>query len=450
MVGRHPADERKGRTVATDRTTSLWRHRDFVLMWSGQTVSLMGSEVSLLAVPLTAAVVLGQSTFHLGLLSAVGALPPLLVPLVAGVVVDRSRKRRVMAVCDALRAVGLGSVAGAAVLHVLTIGQLYVVVAANATCDVFFNAAYRSFPATMLDRDQLLAANGRVTTGATFASVVGPSIGGALVAAFGAARALGADALSYAVNAVSLLFIRHREPVPDRAEREVRMREEMTAGLRYLFANRVQRPLVLSFAACTFFLSGLNVLLVVYAVRGLHWSPRQIGLVYGAAAVGGVVGSLVATRVAGRFGLVRTMMVAGWVYAPGELVIVLVHPGVVGQVLVASGWALMMVVAICNNVANQTLRQLMCPPYLLGRMNAAARLVTWGGRPLAGLLAGGLGTALGMRGALAVFGVGLLSCPLVQWLSPLRGLRSATPEELMAPAEPTGAAEANAPLAAAD
>jgi MFS family permease len=428
--------------MARSGGVTLWRHRDFMLLWGGQTVSLVGSEVSALAVPLTAALVLHASTFHVGLLASVGAVPSLVVPLFAGVVVDRSRKRHVMMVCDALRAVSLGSVVAAVSLGILTLNQMYVVVAVNATCDVFFYAAYRSFPTTLLDREQLLEANGKVTTGSTVASVVGPSLGGFLISALGAARAMGADALSYAINACSLLMIRHREPVPQRSGRPRGMREEMVAGVRFLFGSRVQRPLTASFAACTLMLTGLNVLLALYAVRGLHWSPRELGVVYGAGSVGGVVGSLVAGRVIERFGLLPTMMAAAWVYAPGESVVCFVRPGLAGQVLVALGWAVMMAIAICNNVANQTLRQLTCPPEMLGRVNAAVRLLVWGGRPLVGLLAGGLGTVLGLRPALMVFGLGLLSCPLIQWFSPLRALRNADPDDLMPPpARPAGAGD---------
>jgi Major Facilitator Superfamily len=189
----------------------LWRHRDFLLLWAGQSISELGSAVTLLALPLTAVVVLGASTFDVGLLAAATTVPFLLIALPAGLAVDRMAKRGLMIGCDAARMLIIGSVPIAAGLGKLTLFQLYAVAVATGVLTVFFDVAYQSFTPALIEHDQLPDGNGKLAATQAFAQVAWPGLGGGL---FGLLRAgaLAADAVSFAVSTVSLLLIRAREP----------------------------------------------------------------------------------------------------------------------------------------------------------------------------------------------------------------------------------------------
>ncbi len=380
-----------GSQVERGPAVPLWRHRDFLLLWGGQSFSLIGSQVTLIALPLTAVLALHAGAEAVGALGAAGSLGTLLFALPAGVVVDRVSKRRVMLVCDAVRAVTLGGVFAGAVLGFLGLPLLLGVALANGICATFFLAAYRSFPATLLGPERLLEANGRIATTASIAALAGPGLGGALIGAIGAARAIGADAVTYAVNAITLLFVRDPQaPAPADAEqapgatafgtpttrgtadaparedggRLRRVWRETCAGLRFALRGPQQRSLNVSMALITFMIAGSSPLTTLYAVRGLGWSAQALGLVLGLGSAGGILGSLVAGRWIRRAGPHAVIMTVAWCYAPGEGVIVLVRPGLTGQVVVTVGYVVFILLASCNNVALQTLRQTACPPHL--------------------------------------------------------------------------------------
>src|SRR5579863_6313748 len=200
-----PGDE-PGRT--------LWRHRNFLLLWSGQTVSEMGSAVTQLALPLTAVIVLRASTFQVGALTAAETLPFALIALPAGAIVDRRAKRWLMIWCDAARMVIIGSVPLAAAFGVLTLGQLYAVAVTAGVGTVFFDVSYQSYLPGLIPKDALADGNGKLGSTQSFAQVAGPSLGGGLVGLVGAAGAMTANTISYAVSVASLLAIRAREEPP--------------------------------------------------------------------------------------------------------------------------------------------------------------------------------------------------------------------------------------------
>src|SRR5204863_1933186 len=206
---RRPAGHSRAvRTGVTGQSGTLWRHRNFLLLWSGQSVSEIGSSVTLLALPLTAVVVLRASTFQVGLLTAASTAAFALIALPAGALVDRWAKRRLMIWCDAARMLIIGSVPVAAALHLLTMGQLYAVAVTAGVCTVFFDVAYQSYLPVVVAREQLVDGNGKLGATQSFAQVAGPGLGGGLVGLVGAARALGADAISYAISVASLLAMR--------------------------------------------------------------------------------------------------------------------------------------------------------------------------------------------------------------------------------------------------
>ncbi|MGA6161803.1 MFS transporter [Amycolatopsis magusensis] len=400
---------------------SLWRHRDFLLLWSGQSMSLIGSQITVLALPLLAVSALGASVFEVGLLTTFGTLPWLLVSLPAGVVVDRTRKRSLMLWCDLGRAAILLTVSIAGLAGQLTIWHLYAVAMLSGACTVFFNAAYLSFPPAMLEKAQFVDATSKISTASALANVLGPGVAGFLIGLVGAARAVAVDAVSCLVSAATLLLIRHREPPPaPPADGERSFRKEVAVGLRLIVGNRSLTYITFTNSFGGFLVISITALWVPYAVRELGWSAQALGVVMGTSAIGGLLGSLLAKRLIERYGLAAVLLGTPVAFAPGQIVAGAVSPGLGGMIAVTVGFAVTSSAVLVYNIAQRAYRLHSCPPDRVGRLNATINWLQWGLRPLAGLAAGALGTWLGLQPAVLVFACLLPLCAITLWLSPLR------------------------------
>jgi len=411
-------------TSTMPQPQTLWRHRDFLLLWGGQTVSEVGSQVTVLAVPLVAVLVLKATTLQVGLLTATEVSAYLLVSLPAGVVVDRVARRPLMLWCDAARLVAIGSVPVAAAFGALSLGQLYAVALVSGLFSVFFSVAYPSYLPTLLTRDQLVDGNGKLGTTQSFAQIAGPGLGAALVGAFGAAWAMAGDAVSYAVSAGSLLAIRTPEPRPvgPVAGGRPRLRAEIREGLAYVVREPILVKAVAWSGSANFFVVMVEALGPLFLVRTLHLRPGYVGLLLGLGAVGGVVGGLAAGALSRRFGSARVSWLSMTVFSLPGLLIAAAEPGW-WVLLFAVGWMSWTFSSTVCSIGLLSYRQLTTPPQLLGRVNAAARWINWGTLPLGGLAGGVLGSALGVRTTLWIAVVGGCSAGLWLFFSPLRALR---------------------------
>ncbi len=410
------------RVPAQRARSSLWRHRDFLLLWGGQSVSELGSAVTVLALPLTAVVVLRASTFQVGLLSAASTAAFLAVALPAGAVVDRLAKRWLMLACDAARLLIIGSVPVAAALGVLSMAQLYAVALLAGLATVFFDVAYQSYLPALVSREQLLDGNGKLQTTAEAARLGGPALGGGLVALVGAAGAMTADAASYAVSVGSLLLIRAPEPPPARQEERPGLRAGLTAGLAFVLREPILRKIVACTGTANLFASMGTALEIVFLVRVLHVRPAVTGLIVALAALGGVAGGASSQWLARRVGSARIIWVSMLALGPVGLLVPFARPGW-GVLLFVAGWFGFSFTGVVYNVAQLSYRQAVCPPQLLGRMNAAVRWIVWGTLPLGGLLGGILGSAAGIRATLFAAAAGSWAAGLWVFFSPLRGMR---------------------------
>jgi MFS family permease len=417
----HPVPE-----APRDRPPGLWRHRDFLLLWSGQAVSEMGSAVTLLAVPLIAVVLLHASTFSVGLLATASTLPFLIIALPAGLIVDRFAKRPMLIACDASRLVVIGSVPVAAAAGVLTMAQLFVVALVAGILTVFFDVAYQSYLPALIRAGQLADGNGKLSVTQSFAQVAGPGLGGAL---FGLLRAgaLTVDAISYGVSTLSLLLIRTREPAIERPSAAAggerpKLRTEIFAGLNFV----VRHPVLRKIAACTgtanFFGSMLFALEIIFLVRVLHLRPGYTGLLVAGGSVGGIAAGLLSGRLARWIGSARIIWVSILGFGAPSLLVPLAQPGW-GLAFFAVGILAISFSAVLYNVAQVSYRQAICPPELLGRMNAAVRWIVWGTLPLGSLAGGTLGTLIGVRPTLWVGVAGGWAAGFWVLFSPLRRMR---------------------------
>ncbi|MCO6004321.1 MFS transporter [Actinoallomurus purpureus] len=390
-----------------------------MLLWGGQTINMTGTQVSQLAVPLVALSVLHASAFQVSLLSAMGFVPYVLAGLPAGALVDRFRRRPLMVWCSLSQGLVLGSVPVAIVCGDLTLWQLSVVAFIVASLAALFDPAYQSYLPSLLPARQLVDGNGKLGASYAFATVVGQSTAGWLVAALGAAGTIGVDAVSSLMSAASLKLIAAREPSPER--HGTRMRAEIGEGLRYVFHDRLMRPVVLANTMVSAGIGASWSLWVLYVVRDLHWPMVVAGLCQGVAAVGGVLGGLCTEPLARRLGLPLLMLVTTPMYVLDLVPTVLVGPGLTGQVVVTVGYTVALAGEFAYVNANLSYRQLICPPDLLGRMNATTRWLSWGIRPLFTLIFGLIATWIGVRAALSL-AAGLFAFPFaILVASPLRG-----------------------------
>jgi MFS family permease len=420
--------------AVAEKRAHLWRHRDFMLLWGGQTVSEMGSAVTQLALPLTAVVLLKATTFEVGLLTAAATLAFAVIALPAGALVDRRAKRGVMIACDAARLLIVASVPVAWGAGVLTMAQLYVVAITAGVCTVFFDVSYQSYVPALLAQEHLMDANGKLGASQSFAQLVGPGLGGGLVGAFGAAGAMAADAVSYAVSVASLLGIRQREPrrpagTAGAARRS--LRADIAEGLTFVVRHPILRKVVACTGTSNLFSSIATAVEVIFLIRVLHVRPAYTGLLFAIAAVGGIAGGVLSGRIAQRVGTARVIWVSVLVFGAPVFLPALAEPGW-SVVLYPVGFGVMFFSAVVYNVAQVSYRQAVTPPRLMGRMNAAVRWIVWGTMPLGGLIGGALGTAIGIRPTLWIGFIGEWAAGLWVFFSPLRGMRD-IPRE---PSEP--------------
>jgi MFS family permease len=390
-------------------------------------VSELGTQVSALAIPLLAVTVLKATAFQVSVLTALSSVPFLLISLPAGVMVDHLRKRRLMIWCNVGRFAVMASIPLAAVTWGVSLPQLYLTTLLIGVCTVVFDISYQSYLPTLLEHEQLVDGNGKLATTESLARFAGPSLGGALIALVGAARTVIIDVLSYAVSLISLLLIRTQEPDPAEVPHATRtpLRAAMAEGLRFVLGDPVLRSIVACSASANIFLTAIAAIRVIYLTEILHVSSAVVGAVFALGAVGGVLGGLLAGRLARRVGSARIIWVA--MLAPGPLYVLmpLAQPGW-GVLLFAVGWTAYSASVIVYNTAQVSYRQAICPPTLLGRVNAATRWIVWGAMPFGALFGGTIAQCLGLRPALWTCVIGLWASSLWVLCSPLLRMRETT------------------------
>jgi MFS family permease len=384
-------------------------------------VSEVGTQTSLVAMPLVAVLTLHASPFEVGALTAAERAAFLLIGLPAGVWVDRMRRRSVMVVNDVFRGVLLLSIPIAAWLGVLTIWQLYGVALVLGVATVFFDIASQSYLPFLVGREHLVVGNARLETIRETGRIAGPGIGGWLVQLLTAPAAILADAASYLGSALFLGGIRSKEPKPGSDGRRG-LGHEMREGLAFVFRHPILRAIVACTATANLFFAVLLAVQIVFLVREVGLAAGQIGMLLMAAPLGGLTAALVASWLGRKVGSARMIWMADLVTAPFGLLLPLTEPGwrivlfVIGSFMVHFG-------SVVYNVAQVSFRQTVTPEHLLGRMNATVRFVVWGTLPLGGLLGGVLGQTLGPRATLWIVPVGGLLGAVPLLLSPLRGMR---------------------------
>jgi len=454
--------------AAVPRRRSLFRKPDFARLWTAATVSLFGTQVTQIAIPFIAAVLLGASPGEVGLLVTVDFLPFLLFTLPAGVWVDRLSRKRILVTADIGRAIMLASIPIAYALGALTIWQLYLVGFVNGIFTVFFDVADQSYLPTVLEREELVDGNSKLQVSASAAQILGQPFGGGVIALFSAPIAIAVDAVSYAASALLIFTIRRPEASVDAkassaassassaaetpaeavtlaaetraadaaesaagataettpsapAEPKPGMRTEIMSGLRYIFGNKYLRSIAPTTAFSNLFNNIALATFAVFAYRELGLTPALVGLIGGLAGAGVLIGALIAGRVADRFGVGRAIVYPILIGGVMGLLIPIAPAGgaapYIAVALFAGG-----ITNVIYNVNQVSLRQAITPQRFLGRMNATMRFLVWGTIPIGSLIGAGLSEIIGVRNTVWVGSVlGLLPFLFV-FFSPVRTL----------------------------
>lgn len=415
------------RLMPRPRFGGLWRQRDFMALWTGQTVSEFGSLVGGFALDLTAIIVLKATPLQIMVLLAAGLVPGLAFGLIAGLWIDRLPRRPILIAADLGRAVLLGSIPLAAILHVLRIEQLYVVALLTSVCTMVFAVAYRSYLPSLIAPEALVEGNSKLQASSSAAELAGFGAAGILVQALTAPIAIVADALSFLVSAAAVARIRapeRRAPgagaAPDARTNAWR---EIVQGIRFVWTQPVVRAVGGATATFYLFRDMVGVVIMLYFVRALHLTPALMGPLFAIGAVSSFCGAAVAQRVVRRWGVGRTLIGALFLNVVGGLCIPLAGGPLWLVALLVGVPQLFDASATVYEITAVSLRQTSTPAHIQGRMNACLHVVE-GAAQLAGLLIGGvLGGVIGLRATLLIAILGsVLAVPWIV-LSPIRTLQ---------------------------
>jgi MFS family permease len=383
------------------RWTGLWRHADFLKLWLGQTISLFGTQVKFLALPLTAILILDATPAQMGLLSAIESLPAIFFGLFVGVWVDRRRRRPILIAADIGRMLLVLVIPIAALVGVLRIEILYVSAFGTGALGLLFGVAYQSYLPTLIAHQQLVEGNSKLELSRSGAEIVGPGLAGLLAQWFTAPVALVVDALSFGVSAISLALIRAPEPLPEISEKPEPMLRAALDGLSVVWRNPTLCALLGCVGTINLFNTLLETVFLLYMTDKLGLEPGVIGLIFASGSIGFMAGALAAERITRRIGLGPAIIAGVLIAAGSDFVLPLVNGPVGLMVILLIGAQLCFGLGLTlYNVGQASLRQSITPNHLRGRMNATFTDMSSLLAPVGALLGGALGETIGLQATL--------------------------------------------------
>jgi MFS family permease len=407
-------------------------NRDFVKLFAGESVSLIGTQITLFTMPLIAVLTLRATVFQVGLLNTLRLAPVIVVAVFAGVLLDRTRRRPVLIVCSLTSAVLIALVPLSEATGHLSMGLLYLVSALVGGLSCVFDVGVLSYVPNLLERRHLPEANGKIQAVRAFAGISGPAIAGLLIGVIGAPVTLSADAISYLFSVGGLISIRKPEAAPQLPEVRTSVRRQIAEGFHAVYGSKLVRAMLTQAAALNLAYGSFLTIFVVYAIRSLHLTPFKLGLAVGAVAVGGLIGSLFTNRARKVFGLGRSMIYSTIASSAAPLVLLIPrNAGIVSMTIMMAAQFVYGLGIASLNVNAITLRQVITPRRVLARMNATYRMLIFGVPPLGAIIGGVLGTALGLRPALVISVIAITSPMLWLIFSPVFRLKEmpAGPDE---------------------
>ncbi len=410
--------------------SGLWRSPDFLKLWVGESISLFGSQITIVALPFTAVLALQATPAQMGFLGAAEFAPLLLVSLFAGVWVDRLPRRKVMIASDLGQGLLLGMIPLAALLNLLSMELLYLLAFLTGTLAVFFAIAYQSYLPALVPKEHLADGNSKLEASQAVAEISGPALAGILVQLLSAPLAVALDAFSFLASAFSLSRIRQPETKPASPQQaRTNLWTAIGQGLQQLLRQPLLRAFALYNACTNFFGAVIGTVYTLYLLQELEIEPAVVGFIFTAGGVGGVLGAVLASRITRRLGTGRAILIAGLL---GGLVWWLIPlaaaPLSLALPLLAAQRLLFGLFNPLYRINQLSVRQAITAPELQGRVNASMRFIAGGVVPVGALAGGWLGTGLGLRPTLLIAAVGMSLACLPLYFSPVRSLSQGLPE----------------------
>jgi MFS family permease len=384
---------------------NLWHHRDFLKFWTGDTIAQFTGQISGLALPTVAILTLQVTGFQLGVLNALGFIAFPVLGLFVGVWMDRVRRKPVMIMASMVQVVTLASVPAAFIFGVLGLYQLYLVSLIMGTTTLFFDVAYQSYLPSLVNKEDVVEGNQKLQTSASASTVIGPSVASGMMQLIGAALSVFIDAVGTLAAAFTLIFIRKPEPKPEHssADEQRHFFAEMKEGVRVVTGNK----LLWTQAGCTGTSNlGTNmfaVAILLYAFRTLGFSKGLIGIPFTIGAVGFLVGVLISSAVTNRLGVGKAVALS--IAGSFALLLVLLAKGSFAVFVIGAAYFVAYLGVATYNINQVSLRQIITPNRLQGRMNATMRTIVWGTIPVGSLLGGIFVTSLGIVPTLIIGGL---------------------------------------------
>jgi hypothetical protein len=406
------------------QASGVMANPDFVKLWAGETVSLIGTQVTQFAMPLVAILTLRATVLEVGVLNALRFVPVIGVALFAGVWLDRRRRRPVLIACSLGNAAVIGLVPLASLTGMLSIGLLYAVTVLAGTLSVIFDVGALAYVPFLVERRHLPESNSKLQASFAVSGIAGPGLAGLLIGLVTAPITLSADAVSYLFSAAGLIAIRKPETGPAETGPAASIRRQIAEGFHAVYGTRLLRALLAQSAVLNLGFGAVSTVFTVYAVRILGLSPLQLGIVIAGLAAGALLGALRATRLRQALGLGRCLAVSiACVSAFPLLLLIPRGAGPAAVIILFTGWLGHGCGISVWNVNTITLRQALTPMRLLARMNATYRMLLFGALPVGALAAGLLGRAVGLRSALVISVIALTTPVLWLLVSPVFRLR---------------------------
>lgn len=405
-------------------TRQLLRRSDFRWLWSGQTISVLGSQVAGLAFPVLAVSILQANEAQMGLLNAADTAAFLLFGLIAGAWVDRWRKRKVMIVADVVRLAATALIPLLWYLDSLSIYHLMLVGAIVGVATVFFDVAYQSYVPVLLPSEHIGAANSALETTNQIARIGGPSVVGVLLGVFKAPMLLVVDAFSYALSALSLMMIRDDETPQPKAERQP-LRKDIAEGVAFVWRQQMIRAIAFCTASTNLFTTIAMTLLPLLLLRDLELTPAVYGTMMSMSSIGGLLGALSTTRLIKWLGEGPVISLSATIGGLSYLLVPLAG----GLSRASAVWVIgaaqfiFFFTVLTYNITQVTARQRLCPKPLLGRMNASIRFFVWGVMPIGSLIGGWLGSTIGILPTMWFGSIGALLSAAFVVFNPVGRLR---------------------------
>lgn len=395
--------------------TDMLRSADFRRLWLSNAITNFGAQITMLALPICAALVLHASSAQMGILSACETLPFLLFGLPAGVLLDRNRRLTVMLCSDSMVALALASVPVAWSLGILSIHWLYAVGFAIGSGYVVGGSAEQVFLTSIVGRDKLVDAQSRFASTESAARLLGPGIAGALVQAVGAPFAVLCNAAGFGISLLNLRRIGTREPAP--VPKDTHPLHDMIEGLAYVWHHGLLRKLAWISGGWHLMFFGFNALQVLFALRVLGLAPGVMGMASMLGGIGVLAGSMLIKPLTRRFGTGSSLLAGLVVSGAGFVLLPAVPPALFGSAgATAAGYGLVMFCVDCGAtlfyIPYGALRQKVTSDEMLGRMIATMRFLTVAMAPVGAALAGSLGQHFGVRNGLVCVGTGALALVL--------------------------------------